>query len=542
MNISPNTKLVICQDVPLDPSYEHTIHFGYAREYYHMADQYDYFYSKRKYVFEPTTYQRVNSNKIRIQMIADNLYNCNYMMFQNTNFRTESKHYTGDKWFYAFITKVEYINNAVTEITYELDVMQTWMFDYVISWSFVERQHSYSDNIGDNLVPETLVPSSYVTESETIWPIVVPNATLPGYHPHCMILATEMPTQGGDSMRSVKNVGGIPCNCLCQVFDMVTQRTEFETQLNAYQGQENKIIGLYTVPPIFESIPLGDNGDSLIKTDYVNYESDNIYGGTFDGYIPRNNKMYTYPFNKLKLENSFGQEKEYKFELFSYNSDGSITFDVNAAVLPKPGMIIYPRRYANNQANIEDALSIGEYPQGAFIGDSFMMWMNQGFIQDLASISTAGLNLAMFSGSGSDYVAEHIGGRTLVTAVGNTIAHGLQAHLAPDQVYGNFEARATYYSHPAGYSFKLKTERPVYSQAKMIDDFFTRFGYAQNQIMQVETYARKHWTYTKTLDCTIVGSIPADDMQKIRSVFNNGITWWINPEEIGDYTLDNSPK
>ena len=120
MNISPNTKIIICQDVPLDNTYEHSIHFGYRREYQNLQNQYNYFYSKRKYVFEPTTYQRVNSNTLRIQMIADNLYNCNYLMFQNTNFRTDTTHYTGDKWFYAFITSVNYINNAVTEITYEI--------------------------------------------------------------------------------------------------------------------------------------------------------------------------------------------------------------------------------------------------------------------------------------------------------------------------------------------------------------------------------------------------------------------------------------
>lgn len=541
MNISPNTKLIICQDVPLDPSYEHTIHFGYAREYQHLADQYNYFYSKRKYVFQPTTYQRVNSNKIRVQMIADNLYNCNYMMFQNTNFRTDTVHYTGDKWFYAFITKVEYINNAVTEITYELDVIQTWMFDFLLTWSYVERQHSSTDAIGDNLIPEPIVPTSYVTASETIWPTVVQNASLPGYHPHAMILATEMPNQGGELMRSVSNVGGIPCECLCQIFDMVTEKSQFDSVMSAYTGQEGKIIGLFAVPPIFSQIPLGEGDNSVIETDYVNYSNDKMFGGTFDGYTPKNNKMYTYPFNKMILENSFGQSKEYKIELFA-KENGNVVFDVQAAALPKPGMIIYPRRYANNQGNIEDALSVGEYPQGAFTGDSFVMWLNQGFIQDIASLSSGVMNFAAFSNDPKDKVGHNIGGRVVVNQVMNTIAHGLQAAVAPDPVYGNFDARATYYTHPAGYSFKIKTERPVYSQAKMVDDFFTRFGYAQNKLMVVDTYTRQHWTYTKTMDCCVTGSVPADDMEKIRNIFNNGITWWVNPSEIGNYNLNNPPK
>ena len=544
MNISPNTKIVICQDVPLDNTYEHTIHFGYAREYQHLADQYNYFYSKRKYVFEPTTYQRVNSNTLRIQMIADNLYNCNYLMFQNTNFRTENTHYSGDKWFYAFITSVNYINNAVTEITYEIDVMQTWMFDYVISSAYVERQHSGTDAIGDNLVPETIVPTMYVTTSEVTWPIVptINNASIPGYHPKAMIMATEPANTTPDTLLRVTNINGIPCYCICQVYDMVTQKQLFDDVIDAYSGTPDRIIGLFTVPPVFNHMAVSsDANELLVNTGSIYYPSTNIYGGTFDGYTPKNNKMYTYPYNKLKVQNSFAEVKEYKFELFGFESNGSIRFDDVEVAVPKPSMLLYPHDYAGNQGNIEEALAVGDYPEGAYTGDSFMMWLHTGMIQDIASIATAGLSANLIPDN-SDTVGHNIGKRNLYSAIGNSIAHGLQALDAPDPMYGNLSAKGAYFVHPGGFSFKLKTERPVYSQAKMVDDFFTRFGYAQNKIMTVDTYTRTHWTYTKTLDCTIVGSVPADDMAKIKDIFNTGITWWINPSEIGNFTLDNQPR
>ena len=544
MNISPNTKIVICQDVPLDNTYEHTIHFGYAREYEHLADQYNYFYSKRKYVFEPTTYQRVNSNTIRIQMIADNLYNCNYLMFQNTNFRTENTHYTGDKWFYAFITSVNYINNAVTEITYEIDVMQTWMFDYVISSAYVERQHAGTDEIGDNLIPETIVPSSYVTSAEMVWPIVHTSTSpsVPGYHPKAMIMATEQANASEDTLLKVTNVKGVPCYCICNIYDMVTDKDRFNRVMDSYAGTPGRIIGLFTVPPMFNHMEVGQDANELvINTGSIYYPSTSIYGGTFDGYTPKNNKMYTYPYNKLKIQNSFAEVKEYKFELFGFENNGSIKFtDVEAAV-PKPSLILFPADYAGNQANVEEAIAIGDYPEGAFTGDSFQMWLHQGMIQDIASIATAGVAATIIPES-SDMVGRNIGVRNLFSTVNNTIAHAIQAVEAPDPLYGNLNSKAAYYAHPGGFSFKIKTERPVYSQAKMIDDYFTRFGYAQNKIMTVDTYTRTHWTYTKTLDCTIVGSVPADDMSKIRAIFNNGITWWINPSEIGNFTLDNAPR
>ena len=541
MNISPNTKIVICQDVPLDNSYEHTIHFGYAREYEHMADQYNYFYSKRKYVFEPTTYQRVNSNTLRIQMIADNLYNCNYLMFQNTNFRTENKHYSGDKWFYAFITSVNYINNAVTEITYEIDVMQTWMFDYVISTAYVERQHSSTDGIGDNLVPETIVPTCYVTYAEETWPLTPQLGDPERYNQKAMILATEQPTEGGTHMRQVTSVDGIPCRCWCQIFDMVSQRDELEAMLTAYRGQEDKIVGIFGVPPVFNFVPVGSANNYVTYLSSYQYNVDNIYGGDFDGYVPKNNKMYTYPYNKMRVQNSFGQYKEYKFELFKYEPGGNISFVTKANAVPKPSMITFPAYYANNEYNVEDALSIGEYPQGVYTGDSFQMWLHQGFIQDLASVATAGVSATLIPAK-TDRVGQNIGARNLFSTTHNAIAHAMQALMAADPMYGNLDSKATYFGLTGGYSFKFKTERPVYSQAKMVDDFFSRFGYAQNKIMTVDTYTRTHWTYTKTLDCTIKGSVPADDMRKICDIFNEGITWWVHPEEIGNYNFDNEPR
>lgn len=93
---------------------------------------------------------------MRVGLSADACYDCNYLMFQNSGF--------GSKWFYAFITSVEYVNNAVTEISFEIDVMQTWFFNYSVGECFIEREHSASDEIGENLVPETVNVGEYVLE------------------------------------------------------------------------------------------------------------------------------------------------------------------------------------------------------------------------------------------------------------------------------------------------------------------------------------------------------------------------------------------
>lgn len=119
MYIQPQTNIRILKNVPLDTTYGHTIYFSDA------SSQQTYFTGKQKYNLGNYTYQRVKKGVARVGIKSDNLYDCNYMMFQNTSY--------GTKWFYAFITSVEFVNNECSEITFELDVMQTWFS--IMTWS-----------------------------------------------------------------------------------------------------------------------------------------------------------------------------------------------------------------------------------------------------------------------------------------------------------------------------------------------------------------------------------------------------------------------
>ena len=142
MKVFPDTTLKILTGCPCDPDYEHTLYFA------HESAQKNYFSSISKYTVNAMSYQRAKRGRIRVQYKVENLYDCNYIMFQNTAF--------GDKWFYAFIDDVTYVNNITSEISYTIDVMQTWLFDMQLQQCFVEREHSVTDVAGDNRIAENL--------------------------------------------------------------------------------------------------------------------------------------------------------------------------------------------------------------------------------------------------------------------------------------------------------------------------------------------------------------------------------------------------
>ena len=85
------------------------------------------------------SYQRKDSI-IRYPAHIDSIIEYNYCMYQNENY--------GDKYFYAYIIGMRYINDGMTEIAIQTDVYQTWQFDITFKQSFVEREMiSVSDDI-----------------------------------------------------------------------------------------------------------------------------------------------------------------------------------------------------------------------------------------------------------------------------------------------------------------------------------------------------------------------------------------------------------
>ena len=146
--IAPNSYIIFYEEFGLSPSYENSLHFTTWQEK-------EAFYNDTQnngltVIAEARalSYTRLERGRVRVQLPISTLINAGYMRFKNTNFE--------DKMFYAFITGVRYINNETTEVLFELDYIQTWMGIFGLKHCFVERMHSPTDAIGDNIVDEGL--------------------------------------------------------------------------------------------------------------------------------------------------------------------------------------------------------------------------------------------------------------------------------------------------------------------------------------------------------------------------------------------------
>lgn len=497
--------------MPLDNTYEHTIYFS------SRSAQTSYFSAKAIYNLTAQSYQRVKRGTMRVSVNAENLYNANYLMFQNAAF--------GSKWFYAFITSVEYINDAVSEISFEIDVMQTWLegsgLDYVLESCFVEREHTATDVLFGNIVTENLdIGDEYTVNAYD-------EVDFTGMSV-CALINKNTESGGQQSGRLIQGiytplyvVAGLP----------VSNPSAIDAVLNQYL--EDEIVAVYQYPSVF--------GDATSASAYSATKSITPHtSGALNGYTPRNKKLYSYPFNFLLVTNGCGQSAELRWEDFSQPP----SFKIRGVFVSVPTALCYPMHYRGLTDAIEDGLLLANFPQCAWSGDTFKAW----WAQNKAGVTTSALSTAVGDigkgiaaavATGNPIAGIAVGGGTLFGDVTKTMGQFQDIRATPNQTHGHTQSDSIYASigHQqfSFFSMSIKAEF-----AAIIDDYFDRFGYAIKRNKVPNTHARPHWCFTKTIGCTIQGSVPADDMKKICSIYDNGITFWKNGSEVGNYSLNNT--
>lgn len=513
MYIAPNSTIHILRNVPLDNTYQHTIHFNSSTE------QAGYFTSMNKYTVANYTYQR-KERTLRIGILADNLYDCNYIMFKNTAF--------GDKWFYAFITDVEYVNNEASNISFEIDVMQTWYFDYRVLESFIEREHAASDNVGDNLIPDDLEIGEYIsddfdgTEHIRNYKIVVAATFDDELHP----------VAGG-------YYGGVYSGIYYNVFNNANDANDFiDRAVN--NNKQDGIVSIFMMPSDFiTERESAASSFAIQKTKKIT--------GQIDGYTPKNNKLYTYPYNFLYVTNLNGNSAEFPYEYFS---DGEkCEFILAGDMSCNPQVILAPANYKGVAVNYNEKMVLDGFPQCSYNIDSFKAWLAQNSASTVSNLLGgalttygAGATAGIMAAKGLA-VAAIPGGMPIAVAAGilgvtSTLMSVATHATLPNQARGQQGNTAMVALSLKDFAFMHMHIRSEF--AEIIDEYWNVYGYPTHRVKLPNISTRPHWNYVKTMNVNIVGSVPVDDMAKIKSIYNNGITFWKKGGEVGNYSLDNS--
>ena len=113
--------------------------YDYVKMFSSKQEQNNYFNSLPSIRVDDTNYIKMHKT-FNVKYSFDYLENegINYIIFNN-----------GYKDIYAFIVNKRYVREELTELIYEVDVIQTYMFDFTLKKSYVERKKCNINEITD---------------------------------------------------------------------------------------------------------------------------------------------------------------------------------------------------------------------------------------------------------------------------------------------------------------------------------------------------------------------------------------------------------
>ena len=521
--------------VPWENDYKHVLYFN------NVTEQNNYFTTKALLKKSGLTYQR-KDNTIRYPEHIDNIYTMNYLRYRNTDYNS--------KWYYAFITDMTYVNDGMTEIHIETDVMQTWFFNHTLKPSFIEREHVNDDTPGVNLIDEGFSVSDYTLNNYRSAGIGSTSSGESDNPLYIVIGVTEESTGNSVGMR-VYN--GIPSGVAYYVYP-IGQYNKVSELITTYAtaGKSDAIICMFLAPAELVK-PYLTNTEGFINTSiapsvvYINNggtesASNRVFQistTTIDSYIPKNKKLLTYPYRYLMVSNNNGTEAIYRYENFG-NTTYSYApqFAIQGCLTPGCSIRMIPLNYKNcNTTNMwrcdVEGINLGKFPTLNWNSDYYTNWLTQNGVNiGIQAITSAGsIGAGLYTGN----IGMVAGG---VSTAANTINSIYQADLVPHQSHGNINCGDVVTSGGVNdfhfYDMCLKKE-----QAIVIDSFFTMYGYKVNRVGLPLKAHRSNFWYTKTIDCDVDGFLPNKDIQKIKNIYDSGVTFWKSDSNMGNYLSDN---
>lgn len=525
------SKIDFFESLKLDASYKNTVLFN------SYADRDAVFDGRIYKSLDNQSYVRRDKGYIRCSLSMNEAKTITYLRFYNPNYE--------GRYVYCFVTSQEYVNDGTTDIRFEVDRFMTYCGSLNVLQCYVEREHSTTDVTGSHTLGEPVPFGNLVSVSsdDTVSYQILGNTDRKSKQ--VVILTTY---NAGGEFKPGQLRDNVYGGTFLKVFPVNT--TEEVKALNDWLEKIvnanliDSIIGAYQLSGCF-LVSESDTFDNTENRLAIKMKSNFGTGQLPCGYTPKNKKLYCYPYNYLEV--SDGSNKgEYRWEYFNDISNGEVSsyFVLFANVtngMPAFSLVPYDYKGGYDEPQVKDwggtaksglfdeRVDMNLYTPVSFNVDSFKAWLAQnmgGAVPALNMVGTLATGVASGNVLGT--------GLTLGNQLLNFAQEKIKPPTSKGQANGNVMAMT---NHLLPFFISKSVN---YDTARMIDDFFTVYGYQTNRVKVPNINKRPHWNYVKTANANLSGNIPKSDLDIMTNAFNNGITFWRNITEIGDYSLDNT--
>lgn len=504
-------------------------------------------------------YEHINiirrDSDLILKGVNEDLTQCNYLMYQNADI--------SNKWYFAFIDNVRYNSLNSVIISHTIDVWQTYQFDITYYKNLILRAHvaKSEDTVGRWLAPE---PISVAPEFERKHNVFNDLSWTPQYVLHSTSVfnpntkkyeykgngtGASLSAEYGifvdnddDVQTVVKNYGKLSAADALKsndddeysnwISDLLTGQTIDKavklistTSISQLQDHRNELIGLYAIPAWVHSGTNKYATNSIKKKDVTTTLPTTTLAC---GYTPRNKKMLSSLCKAYLFYNENGFKLPLKPELFT--SDTPV-FTVKATELSTNGFLLQIGSYADYTAKTNKISYNCENRLGY---DA-----NTGLDKVINTLTSAVGVVNAVGSVASQAFAGNVGG-AVQGAVG-AVQQSINMIDALGQRGVNTGASGDIMSITEKRAMPVFADvSPTIAQCRYIDDYLDVYGYAINEIGKISTYMknRSNWNYIQVANCNIKVSAPNDDFNKLKQMFESGVTIW--HKNFGDYDKTNN--
>lgn len=499
------------------------------------------------------TYQR-KDGVIRFGALIDDILEYNYVIYRNTAY--------SDKWFYAYITRMEYSSDQVTNIYIKTDVWQTWQFDLTYKPVLIDREHQNTDVAGDNLLPEGLELGEFVTNgavsnfgsaSSFVTVVEVSQVENTGDSASLGYSWVDSGTHNTTPVLNDITRGTTPlivsgADDFLKIRDVYDWAGLGDAIVNVYMLPASLVDTTYQINLVATRGATPKNALALVPADkagVTSMTSKTITRPTsVDGYTPVNKKLLTAPYCFFNISNNSGSSIPFHYEDFGstikFNIEGTFGAGGNVKAIP-----IDYKGISSSENGLDYSISGAKYPICSWKSDSYTNWLTQNGV-NMTTEWRSGLLSGALSSVGSLFAGGPLGfGGGLINTGANLLGLATEQHLAktranfvPDQVRGNLNAGDIVWAkYTSPFTYLPMSVKAQF--ARCIDEYFSQYGYKCNRVKLPNITGRRNWNFVKTIGCYIEADIPQDDLQEIKSMFDRGITFWHNPATFADYSQSN---
>lgn len=534
------SKIILCKGIKLDKDYNNTLNYNES-QLLNLCN------THKIAEYNDVSFVKGSNNTLFLEVSYNTAIYANYIAFQNPRY--------SNKWFFAFVDSVEYLSDSAVNIKYTLDVWSTWWSNWTAKECFVLREHVADDTIGLHTLPENVEHGPYVHKAFGKYGLS------DGPSDVCVVIASTI-----DFFKWTEEEAKYPVSTVVNGIFSGTRYFAFRNkednpskrdsagyflQASAYHGMTDSIQSVFTVPKslINYSNISWDSPQTQLQTEFYKEITSNACHhfddmvvsknyNSFGGYTPKNNKLFCYPYNFFSINNSAGTIAEYHYEDFSTDI---CHFRVRGVVNPGCDIYAYPLNYKGVSESQNEIITAPKFPICNYINDSYTNWETQN------SININGKNIPLRTAKAVTGSALSLAQGDLLSAtasigvsVVDSVFEKYEHSFMSPQVQGDTSNGNIKLSNGGNdywiYNVCIKAE-----YAKIVDEFFTKFGYQVNTIKVPNLQGRPVFNYVQIASSEQIcyGDVPSEYMQVINNIARRGTTIWKNHDNIGNYELNN---